>query len=233
MSDANIIQQQVIQQQIIQRREARERGRASADAIKRIVDICLAAPLAIVALPIVAVLAGLIVLVSPGAPFYRQERIGHRGKAIRILKLRTMYADAERRLEAHLAQDADARAEWGRFFKLRHDPRIIPLIGDFIRRSSLDELPQLWNILCGEMSLVGPRPFPAYHIRAFDPEFQALRASVKPGLTGLWQISSRSNGDIGVQKTQDSSYINNWSLWLDFYILLRTVPAVLRGDGAR
>lgn len=213
----------------VQSNQDRRGGRT----VKRLMDLLLVTPLAIVALPIVLVTALLIVLINPGPAFYQQERIGRHGRPIRVLKLRSMYRNSEERLREHLQNNPDARAEWDRYFKLFDDPRILPLIGRFIRMSSIDELPQLWNVLKGEMSLVGPRPFPAYHMQAFDPEFQALRTSVQPGLTGLWQISARSNGDISIQKSQDLFYIRNRSLWLDLYILLQTVPAVLFGNGAR
>lgn len=201
--------------------------------LKRIVDYAIAVPLFVLALPVLAAAVIAVMAVSPGNPFFRQERNGLDGRLFGMLKIRTMYPDAEARLGEHLAGSETARAEWLNRFKLADDPRILPLIGDFLRRSSLDELPQLINVLRGDMSLVGPRPFPAYHLDMFDDDFRTLRESVRPGLTGMWQVELRSDSDLSRQQFHDTYYIRNWSIWLDVYILCRTVTAVLSGKGAR
>jgi Undecaprenyl-phosphate galactose phosphotransferase WbaP len=201
-------------------------------ASKRLMDQCVALPLFLASLPVMAAAAVWIKLASRGPVFYRQVREGFDGRRIQVWKLRTMYCDADRLLEQWFEIHPDEGAYWRRHFKLRQDPRVLPGIGRFLRRTSLDELPQLLSVLKGEMSLVGPRPFPDYHLEQFTPEFRKLRGRVQPGLTGLWQVTARSNGDIDLQQALDTYYIRNWSPWLDLYILARTVAAVLLGRGA-
>ena len=201
--------------------------------VKRATDFVFAAILLILVLPVMALTAAAIWCISPGPVLFRQVREGYGGKPINLLKFRTMSVDAEQRLAVYLREHPDAEAEWKRHFKLKHDPRLLPWIGLFLRRYSIDELPQLWNVLRGDLSLVGPRPFPHYHLDTFPDEFRALRRRVLPGITGLWQVTIRSDGDIAIQERLDSYYIRNWSLWLDIYILALTVRAVLMPQGAR
>jgi lipopolysaccharide/colanic/teichoic acid biosynthesis glycosyltransferase len=169
---------------------------------------------------------------SRGSFFFYQRREGVGGHPIKVWKLRTMYQDAEQRLEAFLTANPEQRQEWEKNFKLTDDPRIIPGIGSFLRRFSVDELPQLWNVVKGEMSLVGPRPFPEYHLQEFPAEFRELRRRVRPGLTGMWQVMVRSDNGIQAPQIYDTYYIRNWSIWLDLWILSRTIYAVLAGRGA-
>ena len=181
----------------------------------------------------IAVLAICIKLIDRGPAFYLQERVGLNGKPFKIIKLRTMRTNAVELLDDYLESNPEEREEWLRHFKLRSDPRIIPRIGLFLRKYSLDEMPQLWNVLRGDMGLVGPRPFPAYHLAGFDADFRALRESVRPGITGLWQVEVRSDGDLLLQKELDSRYILTRSLWTDLDLLFRTVWVVFNARGAR
>ena len=199
---------------------------------KRGLDLTLLLPLVLVSAPVLLLGVLAVMLSSRGTPFYAQPREGYRGRVFNVWKLRTMYPGADALLVRHLAENPDARDEWQSTFKLRNDPRVVPVVGHLLRRTSIDELPQLWNVLKGEMSLVGPRPFPQYHLAQFSPEFRALRQSVLPGVTGLWQVSVRSDGDLEVQEQLDAYYIRNWSMWFDLYLLMRTPFAVLFSRGA-
>lgn len=201
-------------------------------ARKRAFDLAIAIPAMIVAAPILALASAAIWMVDPGPVFYRQARDGHNGRVLRMLKLRTMYRDADARLQALLRDDPVARAEWETHFKLHNDPRILPVIGKFLRASSCDELPQLLHVISGEMSIVGPRPFPDYHLAAMPPEFRIKRGSVAPGITGLWQITARSDADLALQQQLDEHYIDNRSIWLDLWIVLGTFAALLGRKGA-
>jgi lipopolysaccharide/colanic/teichoic acid biosynthesis glycosyltransferase len=202
-------------------------------AIKQISDYVLTIPLFLVSLPVLAIAALCIKLASRGPVFYAQEREGLGHRSFRMWKLRTMYRDAEDRLEGHLAENPQYRVEWENHMKLKQDPRIIPGVGRWLRKTSIDELPQLWDVLRGKMSLIGPRPFPKYHLEKFTDQSRELRAHIRPGITGLWQIIARSDADIKVQEELDMYYIRNWSLWLDLYILVRTIPAVIKQKGAQ
>jgi lipopolysaccharide/colanic/teichoic acid biosynthesis glycosyltransferase len=200
--------------------------------IKRSLDVVLGSVFFVFALPLI-VLGGLLVKLSSRGPiFFSQEREGFEGRTIKVWKLRTMYQDAEARLEEFLTPNPKLREEWEKHFKLAHDPRVIPGVGVLLRRFSLDEVPQVLSVISGQMSFVGPRPFPRYHLQQLPSEFCELRRRVRPGLTGLWQVIARSNSTLEQQRLYDTYYIRNWSLWLDLYVIARTAVAVLTGRGA-
>jgi exopolysaccharide biosynthesis polyprenyl glycosylphosphotransferase len=194
---------------------------------KRLIDMCGSAVLLLVMLPLFMLVAVLIKLDSPGPVFFRQERIGLNKRRFRLLKFRTMVEGAEKQQQQleHL-NEAD-----GPVFKIKDDPRITR-IGEFLRRFSIDELPQLLNVLKGEMSLVGPRPLPVRDVERIDVLWHKRRLSVKPGITCLWQVNGRSNIGFDDWVRMDLEYIDTWSLGLDMKILVKTILTVLRGVGA-
>jgi exopolysaccharide biosynthesis polyprenyl glycosylphosphotransferase len=195
--------------------------------VKRAVDLLGAAIAGVLLLPVLLGAVILIRLTSPGPVFYSQERHGLHKRRFRMYKLRTMVVDAEaRQLELEPLNEAA-----GPIFKIQDDPRITP-VGRFLRRTSIDELPQLWNVLRGDMSLVGPRPLPVRDVQRFTEGALMRRFSVRPGVTGLWQISKRGTMDFDDWVRLDMRYIDEWSLGLDFRILAVTLPAVVRGSGA-
>jgi len=198
---------------------------------KQVLDTLLSA-LAFAALsPLFVAIPVVIKLTSRGPVFYRQKRLGKGGREFRVWKFRSMHVDADERLRRLLESEPSAAEEWRRSFKLRDDPRVTPF-GRFLRRTSLDELPQLFNVLAGEMALIGPRPIVEAEVGYYGESYKAF-SSVKPGITGLWQVSGRSDTDYSRRVALDVSYVMNWSPWMDVWILVRTVYAVLCMRGAR
>jgi exopolysaccharide biosynthesis polyprenyl glycosylphosphotransferase len=196
-------------------------------AVKRMFDV-LASAVALLALaPILAAIALAIKLDSRGPVFFRQRRVGLNGRTFPILKFRSMYVDAEARLEELRARNEMS----GPVFKMADDPRVTR-VGRFLRRTSLDEFPQFWNVLLGDMSVVGPRPPLPDEVRQYK-QWQRRRLSVKPGNTCIWQVSGRNQIDFDQWMELDLEYIDGWSLWRDLHICLRTIPAVLSARGAR
>lgn len=183
-----------------------------------------------VLLPFLAIIALLVRLDSPGSAFFGHDRLGRHGRRFRAWKFRTMVSNADRLLHQTLQASAETKAEWERNQKLKDDPRVTRL-GRWLRRTSLDELPQLWNVLKGQMSLVGPRPIVESEVGRYSDRFD-LYTQVLPGITGLWQVSGRNATSYQERISLDTYYVRNWSLWLDLYLLARTVWAVMWGKGA-
>ena len=200
-------------------------GRAR--AAKRTLDVAVAALLCLFLLPLLLFVVIAITLSSPGPVFFLQDRIGLNKRRFKIFKFRTMVPDAER-----LMADLEGQNEVaGPVFKMKNDPRVTP-IGRWLRRTSIDELPQLLNVLKGDMSLVGPRPLPVRDYEGFNEDWQRRRFSIKPGITCLWQVNGRSGISFDQWMLLDLQYLDEWSLWLDLKILAKTLPAVLKGAGA-
>ena len=205
--------------------EPRERGGWRARA-KRLFDATLAGIGLLLLTPVLALVTVAIKLDSPGPVFFGQIRVGRHGRSFRVWKFRTMVVDAERQLDALREQnEAD-----GPLFKMREDPRITR-VGRFLRKTSIDELPQLWNVLRNEMSMVGPRPALPAEVEDWDHDLHE-RLRVKPGITGMWQVHGRSNADFEEYARLDLYYVHNWSLMVDVAIVARTIPTVLRSSGA-
>ncbi|MDF1727361.1 MAG: sugar transferase [Sulfitobacter sp.] len=198
------------------------------DGGKRALDVLLV----LLALPFALPLIGLCALAlwhEGGKPFYTQERLGRFGQRFRILKLRTMVPDAAAALSRHLAENPAAREEWNRYQKLQDDPRVTP-VGRFLRTTSIDELPQLLNVLTGEMSLIGPRPMMPEQLGLYGDA--TAYCALRPGITGLWQVSARNSESFSYRKQVDAAYERDLTAGLDLGILVRTVGVVLRQTGS-
>jgi lipopolysaccharide/colanic/teichoic acid biosynthesis glycosyltransferase len=202
---------------------------------KLILDTLIATVLLAFLLPVLEIITGCIVVFGgPGSPIFRHRRIGKDGRPFACLKFRTMCTNADAVLNDRLSCDTDALAEWTATHKLRNDPRVYPF-GRFLRATSLDELPQLWNVIRGDMALVGPRPVTEDEMQRWYERHGAAHAyrSVRPGITGLWQVSGRNDTTYNERLMLDCRYVYTLSLWQDVLILCRTFTAVIRGEGAR
>jgi Undecaprenyl-phosphate galactose phosphotransferase WbaP len=198
--------------------------------MKRCLDLVTGAVLVLMLVPLFVAICIAIKVTSRGPVFFGHLRYGRDGKAFRALKFRTMVTNADQILADHLQRHPEQLLEWQLYHKLKKDPRITS-VGRWLRRYSLDELPQLINILVGHMSLVGPRPIVKSEIVRYGTSYD-LYTRVLPGLTGLWQVSGRNNTTYEERVALDEYYIRNWSVWMDLYILARTFHAVLQADGA-
>jgi Undecaprenyl-phosphate galactose phosphotransferase WbaP len=184
----------------------------------------------LVLMPVFLLIALIVKLSSPGPVLYGHKRLGKDGKHFTAYKFRSMVSDSEEKLKELLDSDPEARKEWETSHKLKDDPRVTK-IGNILRRTSFDEFPQLVNILKGEMSLVGPRPIVDDEVKKYGEDFNRI-FSVKPGLTGLWQVSGRSDTDYNDRVSFDTYYLQSWSVWLDVWVLLKTFGVVIKGKGA-
>lgn len=200
--------------------------------LKRVFDIVFSLLCLTIGAPVFLLIAFLIFLTSPGKVFYSHERIGRGGKPFKCYKFRTMYQDASQRLKTLLSENPHLQKEWEENFKLKQDPRITPF-GAFLRKTSLDEIPQFWNVLKGDLSIVGPRPviqdeiIKYFHVKAHKI------LTVRPGLTGIWQVSGRS--DINSYETRiqmDEFYVDNHSFFLDIKLIVKTIPVMILSKGA-
>jgi Undecaprenyl-phosphate galactose phosphotransferase WbaP len=198
--------------------------------IKRLLDIFIVFTGGLIILPFLLLIALLIKISSPGSVLYKHKRLGKNGKYFYAYKFRSMAVDAHEKLQKMLNTDPLIKTEWEKYHKLQNDPRVT-VIGKFLRRTSIDEFPQFINIIKGDMSLVGPRPIVNEEIKKYGEDYKLI-FSIRPGLTGLWQVSGRSDTDYSERVTYDTYYLQSWSPWLDFWIIFKTFGVVLKGKGA-
>jgi Undecaprenyl-phosphate galactose phosphotransferase WbaP len=199
-------------------------------SIKRCFDLVVSVLSIPFFIPLILIIGAAIRLETPGPVIYAHERIGRNGRPFLCYKFRTMHRDAEERLKVILDSNEKLRDEWEKSWKLKEDPRVTR-IGRLLRKTSLDELPQIWNVIKGEMSLVGPRPYLPRELREVGENYSII-SSIKPGITGLWQVSGRSNTGYDYRIKLDTWYVMNWSLWFDVVIIFKTIMVVLKGEGA-
>jgi len=200
--------------------------------LKRSLDVAVSGTALLLLAPVFVTLMVLLKREAPARTiFYGGKRLGRGGQAFRCWKFQTMSPGADHILEAYLENNPSEKAYWEQYKKLQNDPRVVGKVARFIRKSSLDELPQLWNVLIGDMSLVGPRPILANEVTPYGRSI-AQYYSVTPGITGLWQVMGRNNVTFARRVVMETWYVKNWSLWLDIGLLFKTVPALLNRSGA-